>query len=200
MLQAGTVRPKSIPGRIMPLALYAINAAPAPACIAMLTPLIERAAWLLDDVPKARPFTDVAAVADAIEAAIRDAPPEDRLRLLRGHPELAGVEAMAGAMTAESDAEQGRLGLAALAPAARDALVTVNALYRQRFGWPYVVALHRLASLDAILADARRRLQAAPPVEIHTALGEVVSVMRDRCRRLIVDDPQAGAMLRKGCA
>lgn len=173
---------------VMSLSLSAINEAAPGACCAMLVPLVERAPWLLEDVPGARPFTDTDAVADAIEAAIRDAAGEARLRLLRGHPELAGAEAAAGTMTAESDAEQGRLGLAALVPAEHGLLSAMNATYRQRFGWPYVVALHRMEDLDAILADAQRRLQAPPHVEIHRALNEVVSVMRSRCRRMVIDD------------
>ena len=177
----------------MLLALSAINAAPPGPCRALLTPLVERAGWLLEDVPAARPFVDVDAVADAIEAAIRDTESEARLRLLQGHPELAGGEAMAGTMTAESDSEQGRLGLTALAPAAHEALTAMNEAYRQRFGWPYIVALHRVADVESILADGQRRLRAAPQVELHTALNEVVSVMRGRCRRLIVDDGRAGA-------
>lgn len=177
----------------MPLLLSDINAAPPDVCRSMLVPMIERAAWLLDDVPSARTFPDVDAVADAIEAAVRDAATEDRRRLLCGHPELGGAEAMAGTMTAESRDEQGRLGLATLPTGMQARLAALNAAYRDRFGWPYIVALYRKPDLGAICADAARRLQASPKVEIHTALNEVVSVMRDRCRRLIIDDTGAGA-------
>lgn len=172
----------------MPVTLAEINAAATERCVALLSVVVERAPWLLRDVPDARPFGDVDAVADAVEAAIRDADAEARLRLLRGHPELAGDEALAGTMTAESRDEQGRLGLTTPTRQARDRLTAVNEAYRDRFGWPYVVALHRIPDLGALLADAERRLRGAPRVEIHLALNEVVSVMRARCRRLIVDD------------
>jgi 2-oxo-4-hydroxy-4-carboxy-5-ureidoimidazoline decarboxylase len=176
----------------MPLSLTKLNVASPQQCRALLAPMIERAPWLLEAVPEARPFPDVEAVADAIEAAIRDATPGDRLRLLRGHPELAGSDALAGKMTAESKAEQGRLGLATLPADDQASLAEINASYRTRFGWPYIVALHRKAHLSAIEADWRRRLQAAPAVEVHNALNEVVSVMRNRCRTMIVAETPIG--------
>ena len=54
-----------------------------------------RAAW------RRRPFASVAELHGALEAALRAAPRERQLALIRAHPELAGRGPRAGELTAE---------------------------------------------------------------------------------------------------
>ena len=174
--------------------LATLNAADPAGCRAMLESVVERAPWVLADVPAARPFADADAVADAIETAIRSLDHGARLRLLNGHPELAGAEAVAGAMTRESTDEQARLRLTALSSADLARLRRLNAAYRARFGHPYVVALHDQPDLAAVFANIERRLRLPPETEIEIALAEVASVMRARVSALLappVPDPSS---------
>ena len=50
-------------------------------------------------------------------SAVRAAPPDQRLALIKGHPDLAGKAARAGTMTSESTAEQASVGLDRLSEA-----------------------------------------------------------------------------------
>lgn len=170
-------------GRFLPVA--ELNEATRDAFVCLLSPAVENAPWICERVAEERPFEGPAAVLQAIGQVIRAAPRDDQIRLLRGHPELAGREATAGTMTAASTTEQGRLGLDRLPAPALVALVEGNRAYRERFGFPYVVALRRRATLDEVFDDLNRRLAQPPAAELATALNEVLDVTRGRLSLLL---------------
>jgi 2-oxo-4-hydroxy-4-carboxy-5-ureidoimidazoline decarboxylase len=157
-----------------------LNAASPDAFVRMLAPAIENAPWICQRVCAARPFDGAPALFRSIADAIRGASRDDQIRLLLGHPELAGREASEGTMTAASTSEQGRLGLDRLPAAALAALTEGNRAYRGRFGFPYVVALRTRATLGDVFDDLDRRLGQSPEAELATALGEVIEVTRGR--------------------
>lgn len=146
-----------------------------------LSPWVVRGAW------QRRPFASREAVWEALVACIRAASPDAQLALLRAHPELAGREAVAGTMTPESNAEQGRLGLLALNRADWTRLNRLNQCYRERFGYPFMVALRLHASLESVFEMFERRLANAPDQEREEALGQVFEVMRGRLEKILSD-------------
>lgn len=165
-------------------AITDLGAMSAPEFVRHLGGAVEHAPWVAQRAWAARPFADLDALRAAMRAAILAASREEQLALLRGHPELAGREAVAGAMTPESTGEQGRLGLPAL-PAERFAeLQQINRAYRERFGFPLIVALRLHASLESVFGEARRRLRNEPSQEWAAALEQVCEVMRGRLERL----------------
>lgn len=145
---------------------------------------VEHAPWVARTAWSRRPFTDVTGLGAAMAEAILAAPREAQLRLLQGHPELAGREAQTGAMTPESTGEQGRLGLLSLSRENLQHLAALNATYRERFGFPLIIALALHETLDSVFAEAERRLHQTPQDEWRTALDQVCHVMRGRLRRL----------------
>lgn len=164
--------------------LAALQAGTEEGFVTRLGGAVEHAPWVARAAWGHRPFADVDALADAMARAILAAPREAQLRLLQGHPELAGREAQAGAMTAESTGEQGRLGLLALSRDRLQHLARMNSAYRERFGFPLIIALALHATLDSVFAEAERRLHQTPQDEWRTALDQVCHVMRGRLRRL----------------
>lgn len=164
--------------------LAALQAGSAEDFVARLGGAVEHAPWVAREAWHQRPFADLPALADAMAGAIRAAPRDAQLRLLRGHPELAGREAQAGAMTPESTGEQGRLGLLALSRERLQRLTELNAAYRARFGHPLIIALALHDTQDSVFAEAERRLLQPAPDEWRTALEQVCHVMRGRLRRL----------------
>ncbi|MCM0020536.1 MAG: 2-oxo-4-hydroxy-4-carboxy-5-ureidoimidazoline decarboxylase [Tagaea sp.] len=164
--------------------IESLNAAPAAAFSARVAAFVENAPWLAARAAQARPFAGPADLFAALSGAISAASDEEKLRLLRGHPELAGAEAQAGQMTHASTGEQARLGLLRLTPAERRRIEAANAAYRARFGFPFIVALHRHATLAAVLADLDARLASDPESELARALAEVTEVTRGRVARV----------------
>jgi OHCU decarboxylase len=108
---------------------------------------------------------------DALEAAIRSAPVERQVALVRAHPELSSGEDL----TAESAREQAGAGL----DRGGDAQRALNAAYRERFGFPYVVCV-REHTPESILTWGAERLQRTRDEELATAIGEIAKIARLR--------------------
>ncbi len=157
-------------------ALDALNAAPPADFAAALGAVFEDAPWVAEQAAAARPFATVAALHEAMCAAVRAAPPERVASFLRGHPELGGAAAMAGDIGAASMAEQSALGLQRPED---DALSTLNRAYSGRFGFPFILCVRR-HTRASILSEFKRRLDNDLPTERDTALREIGHITRLR--------------------
>lgn len=162
-----------------------LNQAEPQAFARVMAPAVELAPWVAERTAAARPFADVDALAAAMRATIERATRDEQLALLLGHPELAGREARAGAMTPESTGEQGRLGLLALAPTDFARLTRLNQRYRERFGFPLIIALRLHADLASVLSAGEARLTHEPAHEWMITLGQIAAVMRGRIDRIV---------------
>ena len=106
----------------------------------------------------ARSFASVAALHDAMMQAVRAAPRAQQLAFLRGHPELAGKVARAGAMTADFKSGTRRAGLDRLSDTDFARFERANAAYATKFGFPFIVCvrLHKSAEIDPCGVRAAR--------------------------------------------
>lgn len=163
-------------------ALDTLNRLRREQAIASLSPLVERSAWVAEAVVDQRPFESDEALARALVEVILSSAPSRRLAMFNAHPELSGIEAAKGSMSAESTSEQGRLGLIGLAGPEAERLRSLNAAYRRRFGHPFIIALHRVADRETLFQTFERRLAASGVEEHATTLAEIASVIRSRCR------------------
>jgi 2-oxo-4-hydroxy-4-carboxy-5-ureidoimidazoline decarboxylase len=160
------------------LTLDTLNAAPRHAFVAALGDIFEHAPWVAEAAFAARPFATVAALHDAMTAAVRAAPRERQLAFVRGHPELGSKVARAS-LTAASRAEQGSLGLDRLSHAEFVRFARLNVAYRQKFDFPFIICVRR-HTRDSILAKMARRLDNATGAELATALNEIGLIARLR--------------------
>jgi len=108
---------------------------------------------------------------------------DEKLALIKAHPELAGREAVAGALTQDSTGEQGRLGFTALSPEEFERVGNINRRYREKFGFPCIVALALHAGRDTVIAEMERRVSGSRETEIATALEQIGHVTRGRLRK-----------------
>ena len=113
-------------------------------------------------------------------AAVRAAPREQQLAFLRGHPELGGKVARAGAMTADSVAEQGGLGLDRLNDRDFERFERANAAYAAKFGFPFIVCVRNHTSAELIIAAFEQRVGNDPATEFEAALAEIGQITRLR--------------------
>jgi OHCU decarboxylase len=172
------------------LALDDLNVMDEDAFVAALGGVFEHSPWIARDAWARRPFASVGALAGALEAAMRAAPRARQLDLIRAHPELAGREARAGELTAESAGEQARAGLDRLSADEVADLQALNAAYRERFGFPLIVCV-REHTKDSILAWGRERLSHADDDEVAIALGEIAKIARLRLDDLVASEETA---------
>src|SRR5690606_22528426 len=94
----------------------------------------------------------------ALRTQFRLASEDERLGVLRAHPDLAGKLAAAKSLTADSTAEQASAGLDALTDAEREAFTDLNTRYVEKFGFPFIIAV-RDNTKATILEAFRQRLE-----------------------------------------
>jgi 2-oxo-4-hydroxy-4-carboxy-5-ureidoimidazoline decarboxylase len=161
-----------------PITLDALNALPRDGFVAALGAIVEHAPWVAQAALAARPFSTVAAVHEAMTAALRQAAPERQLAVIRAHPELGSKVARAE-LTAASQAEQGSLGLDRLSEHEFGRFSRLNAAYRARFGFPFIICVRR-HTRDSILRQFERRLSNDAAAERAAALAEIALIARLR--------------------
>lgn len=170
--------------------LTLVNTSNTETCIAVLGGLVELSPWVVARAMTARPFASPDDLAQALIRTIRNATPAEQLDLIRAHPDLASQAARETAMTAESNSEQGRLGLLNLSPDNLDRIDRLNDAYRARFGMPFILALHQLPDLAAVLQVFEARLHSSPGQEHATALSQISSIVHSRTIKLFsLPDP-----------
>ena len=157
------------------VALADLNAADEAGFMAALGNVYEHAPWVAQAASRQRPFVTLAALHNAMIAAVRAAPADQQVALIKGHPDLAGKAAQTGAMTVDSKAEQASAGLDRLSEAEFAQFHRLNNGYREKFGIPFIICARR-HSKDSILQQFERRLQNSAAAETETALGEIFRI------------------------
>ena len=160
------------------LSLSGLNSMPAPSFVASLGEVFEHAAWVAEAAVNGRPYPTVAALHEAMMKAVIKATPERQLAFIGGHPEL-GSRVKRADITAESQAEQGGLGLDRLSAEEFDRFTALNAAYRKKFAFPFIVCVRR-HTRDSILRQYERRLQNSADIERDAALAEIGLITRLR--------------------
>ena len=114
----------------------------------------------------------------------RSATIEERMGVLRAHPDLAGKLAAAKRLTAESTAEPASAGLDALTDAERASFQKMNKAYVTKHGFPFIIAVkdHDKAG---ILRAFTRRLENETDTEFDEACRQVERIARLRLEALL---------------
>ncbi|WP_245866478.1 allantoinase PuuE [Oceaniglobus roseus] len=124
-----------------------------------------------------------AGIHSALCRAFRAATREERLGVLRAHPDLAGKLAAARRLTPESTAEQASAGLDHLSDEERAAFQSLNAAYTEKFGFPFIIAVrdHDKASIRAAFES---RLDNDPETEFAEACRQVERIAELRLAQM----------------
>ncbi|MDI1319081.1 MAG: 2-oxo-4-hydroxy-4-carboxy-5-ureidoimidazoline decarboxylase [bacterium] len=159
----------------MPTTLAALNVADRGAFTAALGHLFEHSPWVAEQAWLRRPFADAAQLHAALCTAMRTAPPEWRMALIRAHPDLAGRLARQKQLTAESTREQASAGLDQLTDAELAEFTGNNDAYQAKFAFPFIICA-RLNAKGDILEAMRARLPNRWVDERDTALAEIEKI------------------------
>ena len=123
-------------------------------------------------------------VHDALTSIFRKASREERLGVLRAHPDLAGRLAIAGELTEDSKKEQAGAGLDRLSAAEHARFTELNTAYTQKFGFPFIIAVKGLTK-DDILAAFEKRIDNSADEEFDTATAQVEKIALLRLQSLL---------------
>ncbi|MBR0566205.1 2-oxo-4-hydroxy-4-carboxy-5-ureidoimidazoline decarboxylase [Azoarcus sp. L1K30] len=146
--------------------------------------VFEHSPWVAERAWDERPFSSIDELHAAMVAAVDSAPAQEQLALICAHPELAGKEASSGRLTKASTGEQKGAGLDQCSADELARLRRLNADYRQKMGFPFVIAvkgLSRYQIMDAI----ETRLQNDRTTEHLACLEEIAKIARFRLQDLI---------------
>jgi OHCU decarboxylase len=164
-----------------------INRLDREAFVSRLGGVFEHSSWVAEGAWKGRPFHSVEALHAEMMRVVEAAGRERQLALVRAHPELAGAEAKQGTLTVDSSSEQGRLGFTGLTRDELDRMAQINRRYRQRHGFPCIVALRLHATRQSDMAEMERRAANDSEVELQNALEQIGHITRGRLGKMIPD-------------
>ena len=148
-----------------------LNALPRDAFVTRLGSIYEHSPWVAERSFEARPFASLEALHAAMQSAMLAATADEQMALIRAHPELAGRLA-AAQLTEQSRKEQAGSGLDRVTPKERARMQGLNDRYREKFGFPFIVAVKGMTRQD-ILAIFERRLGNDPELEFDTAISQI---------------------------
>lgn len=136
--------------------------------------VFEHSPWIAERAYDAG-LTSTQDTAEGLHAAmvhvLSEATREQKLALIRAHPDLAGRLKLAD-LTADSQSEQASAGLDSLTADERDHFLALNDAYKQTFGFPFIMAV-KGRSKGEILAAFEERLDHDPDREFDTAVVQV---------------------------
>ncbi len=167
-----------------PVDMAPINAMDRAAFVVKFGAIFEKSPWVAEEAWEKRPFANPDDMHAAMVAMVKHAPATRQLALLQAHPDLAGKEAQAGTMTASSVAEQAGAGLNALSPPEFAELTGLNAAYKAKFGFPFIIAV-RMHTKEGIFFEFKRRLQNDTQTEFANDLQNVYIITRLRLNKLL---------------
>ncbi len=109
---------------------------------------------------------------------------DERLGVLRAHPDLAGKLAQAKRLTADSTAEQASAGLDALTDAERAEFTRLNDAYVAKHGFPFIIAV-RDHDKAGILSAMQARVDNDTATERTTAEAQVTRIATLRLKEIL---------------
>ena len=137
--------------------------------------VFENSPWVAERAFHLHPFTSVSDLHEKLCRTLHAASEEEKLALIRAHPDLVGKMARAGQLTPHSAAEQAAAGLDKLSPEEIESFQAYNDVYRETFDFPFVICA-RENKKDAILAAFPRRLKHTRAREIDVAIEEICKI------------------------
>ncbi|WP_457093215.1 allantoinase PuuE [Microvirga sp. P5_D2] len=136
--------------------------------------IFEHSPWIAERAYDAG-LTTAQDTAEGLHAAmvhvLSEATRDQKLALIRAHPDLAGRLKLAD-LTSDSRNEQSSAGLDSLTEAERDRFLELNDIYKQKFGFPFIMAV-KGRSKEEILDAFEERVDHDPETEFGTAVVQI---------------------------
>lgn len=152
--------------------------------VARFGSIFEHSPWIADrafDLELGPAHDSAAGLHNALARMFRSASRDERLGVLRAHPDLAGKLAAAKRLTPESTQEQASAALDALTDAERDTFQRLNADYVAKHGFPFIIAV-RDNTKASILAAFQTRIGNDTETEFATACAQVERIAELRLK------------------
>ncbi|PZP22831.1 2-oxo-4-hydroxy-4-carboxy-5-ureidoimidazoline decarboxylase [Pseudomonas kuykendallii] len=128
-------------------------------------------------------FDEVEVLQARMAAVLLAASHAEQLALINAHPDLAGKAAVRGELTAASTSEQSGAGIHECTAEEFARFTELNAAYKARFGFPFIMAV-KGSNRHQILAAFEERIHHSPEQEFARALAEINKIALFRLQAL----------------
>ncbi|WP_170942154.1 2-oxo-4-hydroxy-4-carboxy-5-ureidoimidazoline decarboxylase [Noviherbaspirillum denitrificans] len=149
--------------------------------------VFEYSPWVAEQAWQDRPFATIEEFYQAMFGAVRRAPRTQIEALLCLHPDLAGKEAQDGNMTVNSVIEQSTAGLNSLTSGELQKMRQLNAAYRAKHQFPFIIAVRNYSKAE-IFSEFERRLQNDTATEFDNNIAQVFNIVRMRLDRIFAEE------------
>ncbi len=147
--------------------------------------IYEHSPWVAQETHEiAGEIEDVGELATVFAMCVEQATNDRKLALIRAHPDLAGKASISDELTEESTVEQASAGIDQCSEEEYQQFQELNDQYKDRFGFPFVMAV-RDSDRQEILAAFQRRLENDGQTEFDTAIREIHKIARLRLQVLV---------------
>jgi len=144
------------------------------------SPWVAESAWLTLENDK---NVNLDVLREHLRDSVNNASKEQKLSLLRAHPELAGKACVEGTLTAESTGEQASARLDMCSKHEFECFQKLNTQYNDKFGFPFILAV-RDKTRSEILRAFELRVNNSSTDEFDTALEQVHQIASLRLNAL----------------
>jgi len=148
-----------------------LNAMPREDFVRAIGWVFEHSPWVAERAWSLRPFRDTDALHLAMAREVERASPQEQLRLLGAHPDLGTRLKLSDA----SESEQAGAGLDQLTAGEFELFTQLNARYKEKVGFPFLLAVKGCGKQD-VFRSLEARLHATREAEFAEALRQVYRI------------------------
>ncbi len=165
--------------------------------VGLLGGIYEHSAWVaeeftIEDEEALKKISTVSELAAKLKSIVNESSDEQKLELLRAHPDLCEKIEALKLLTKESQEEQSRSGLQSMTGDELAKFKAWNESYKSKFGFPFILAV-RNASKSTVLSAIEGRLHnSSSQREFNTALEQVHNIAWMRLLTKVNTDAAAG--------
>lgn len=151
--------------------------------VSFLGDIYEHSSWIAEDFymeylngkGQDHGIENVRDLFQAMNCIMEKSSDEKKLALLRAHPDLCAKIDELKTLTKSSQEEQSSAGLGSMSDEERDRFSSMNASYREKFGFPFILAA-RNATKFTVLSAIEGRLNLSKQIEYAGALFQVSKI------------------------
>jgi OHCU decarboxylase len=149
--------------------------------------LFEGSPWIAARTWRARPFKGFEHLHKSLCEAMTRASSDEKIGLIRAHPDLVGRAAREGALTQDSAREQASAGLGRLSAEEIATFERLNQAYKYKFEFPFVICA-RENRKGTMVERYAVRLSNSRDEEIEIALLEIAKIAYLRMLDVVIRD------------
>jgi 2-oxo-4-hydroxy-4-carboxy-5-ureidoimidazoline decarboxylase len=167
---------------------------PPDAIVSQLGGIYEHSPWVAETFVQQyskKEISTVTELATHLKAIVDGSSREDKLTLLRAHPDLCEKVEKMKELTVESQQEQSRAGLQSMQGDELQKFKDMNASYKQKYGFPFILAV-RNASKHTVLSALEGRLPHSVEQELVIAMEQVNKIAWMRLLSMLNTDDAQG--------